>query len=166
MIPNRSGGGRRPCRARRSLNPKTGRIPILGIVAINTLSGYRSPRSAEERGRAKMKPGRRSIPGAERRQTRTPCSDRRSASRPSLQSERVGGSQARQPAPFPIENSESRMFCLLGQGEKALWSTRIYPGRRIHFAKFIDIVYIPWFHCTVGCRRKGSRGTSKPIHVV
>ncbi len=49
--------------------------------------------------------------------------------------------------------------------EKAHWGSRTYRGERIPFAKFIDIVYIPWFHCTVACRVKVSRGTGKPINV-
>jgi len=50
--------------------------------------------------------------------------------------------------------------------EKLHWGIRTFRGERIPFAKFIDIVYIPWFHCTVGCRVTAARGTGKPIHVV
>lgn len=36
-----------------------------------------------------------------------------------------------------------------------------FPLKRIVFAKFLYIVYILSFHCTVSCKVKASRGTGK-----
>jgi hypothetical protein len=110
-----------------------------------------------------MKPGKHRISVAEWRQTATPFANHRTAIRPLMRSGMVVVSQARRAATFAIEN---RMFGPLGQEGDGAWGRQNLSGKRIPFAKFIDIVYIPWFHCTVGCRRKGSRGSSKPIHVM
>jgi hypothetical protein len=69
--------------------------------------------------------------------------------------------QLYRPNVLPLFKSRTESFSPQGEDGKGAMAHQELTCKRILFAKFFDIVYIPRFHCAVSRRVKASRGTGK-----